>query len=138
MHSDIDPGTIAAYRETEYRVFAPPLVLHIGVPCADLAILQENAQVTCSAFITACNPLGDVLEEALNIERQEHLARQLAHLGLKALKGEGRHPSGRWAEPSFLILGLERGAAEELGQQFQQNAIVWAGTAATPELILLR
>lgn len=138
MESAIDPGTIAAYRQTEYRVFAPPLVLHIGVPCADLAIVHEDAQVPCSAFITACNPLGDVLEEAINLDRQECLARQIAHLGLKAFKGEGRHPTGRWVEPSFLILGLGREAAQELGQQFQQNAIVWAGSAATAELILLR
>lgn len=138
MESAIDPGTIAAYRETQYRVFTPPLVLHIGVPCADLAVVHENAQVTCSAFITAWNPLGDVLDEALNRERQDCLAEQIAYLGLKALKGEGRHPTGRWAEASFLILGMDREPAQELGRQFQQNAIVWAGATATPELILLR
>jgi hypothetical protein len=35
-------------------------------------------------------------------------------------------------------LGVTRRAAQALGRQFEQNAIVWAGAAAVPELILLR
>jgi len=36
------------------------------------------------------------------------------------------------------VPGLARAAAQELGRQFQQNAIIWAGADAVPELILLR
>jgi hypothetical protein len=33
---------------------------------------------------------------------------------------------------------LTRAAARALGEQFEQNAIIWAGAAAVPELLLLR
>ena len=54
-------------------------------------------------------------------------------------EGMGEHPSGQWpGEPSFLILGLPLDAAKQLGARHEQNAIVWCGTDAVPQLILLR
>jgi len=51
----------------------------------------------------------------------------------------GQHPSNRWApEPSFLVLGLSLEAAKALGSRHEQNAIVWCGIDATPQLVLLR
>ena len=107
--------------------------------CAQLAILHERYQTTCSAFITACNPLGDVLDDAVNASRQEALATHLVREGFVALAGVGQHPTDAWpGEPSFLVLGMQRAQAQETGRQFQQNAIIWAGADAIPELILLR
>jgi hypothetical protein len=36
------------------------------------------------------------------------------------------------------VPGLTRTAAQQLGRQFEQNAIIWADADAIPELILLR
>jgi hypothetical protein len=56
-----------------------------------------------------------------------------------AIPGIGVHPTGEWrGEPSYLVPGLSRAAAEELGSRFEQNALIWSGADAVPELLLLR
>lgn len=136
----VDPATLAAYRQTEYRVFgAVPAILRVGIGSPQLALLHAAYQTQCSTFITACNPLGLIADETVNQQRQEALAAQLAGAGLVAIAGIGEHPANSWpGEPSFLVPGLTRTAAEQLGRQFEQNAIIWAGADAVPELILLR
>jgi hypothetical protein len=136
----IDPATLLAYRQTDYRVFgATAAVLHVGVRCPELALLHAAHHTTCSAFITACNPLGVSVAATVNQQRQEALAAQLSRRGLVAIAGIGERPGGSWpGEPSYLVPGLTRAVAQQLGRQFEQNAIIWAGADAVPELILLR
>jgi hypothetical protein len=136
----IDPATIAAYRQTEYRVFgALPAILRVAQRCPELALLHAAQHVQCSAFITAYNPRGALVAEAINRQQQQALAAQLSRLGLIGLEGIGQHPSSGWpGEPSYLVPGLGRSEAQQLGRQFEQNAIIWAGADAIPELILLR
>jgi hypothetical protein len=138
--SAIDPETLRAYRETNYRVLEGlPMTLHVDVACPELVLLHARYQATCSAFMTACNPLGRRAAAPLNAQRQETLLAELSRRKLVALRGIGRHPTNTWpGEPSFLVLGVTRPAARTLGRQFEQNAIVWSGRAAVPELILLR
>jgi hypothetical protein len=51
----------------------------------------------------------------------------------------GQHPSNKWpGEEIFLVLGLYFEAAKALGERFGQNAIVWCGIDAVPQLIVLR
>jgi len=140
MGSAIDPATVLAYRQTEYRLLGSlPAVLQVGVRSAQLARLHQLHQTDSSAFVTACNPLGEMTAEALNAQHQAALAAELSRQGRTAIAGIGEHPAGGWpAEPSYLVLGLTREAAQQLGRQFAQNAIVWAGANAVPELILLR
>ena len=105
----------------------------------ELALLHETWRSRCSAFITACNPLGAIVDDAVNAKHQAALAQELALEGRPAIPGIGQHPTGDWpGEPSYWVPGLAREAAENLGRQVQQNAIVWAGSDAIPELILLR
>jgi hypothetical protein len=67
------------------------------------------------------------------------LLQQILAAGLVAIPGIGQHPTGSWpGEPSYLVPGLARAAALELGRQFAQNALIWAGDDAVPELILLK
>ncbi len=129
-----------AYRQTHYRVLgAVPAVLQGGVASGDLAMLHASHQTNCSAFITACNPLGVFMDDAVNAQRQEALRAELSRQGRVALPGIGQHPTGAWTgEPSYLVLGLTRMAAQALGRKFQRNAIIWNGADAIPELILLR
>ncbi len=140
MHSVIDPATVLAYRQTEYRVLGSlPALLQVGVHCAQLALLHRKFRTDCSAFVTACNPWGERVADALNAGRQAALAAQLSRQGCVAIEGIGQHPTGEWpAEASYLVPGLPRNAAQQLGRQFEQNAILWAGSDAVPELILLR
>lgn len=136
----IDPATLQAYRETEYRVLGTvPAVLRVGVHCADLAILHRAHHVACSAFITACNPYGQIVSDRLNARQQQALVEEISRRGLAAIPGIGVHPTGDWrGEASFFVPGLDRDAAIEVGRRFEQNALIWAAADAVPELVVLR
>ncbi len=136
----IDAAMIQAYRETEYRVHGDePFVLRIGQTCGALARTHCRYRVECSAYITACNPCSQQLDDAANARRHADLARELRQQNLTAIDGLGQHPSNQWpGEASYLILGLTLDAAKAVGARFQQNAIVWSGADALPRLILLR
>ena len=67
----------------------------------------------------------------------EALVRKIDSLGLRALSGEGADPAGLWtAEPSLLILGIDRRRAEGIGRDFGQIAIVFTAEDCIPELIV--
>jgi len=139
-NSMIDTGMIQAYAETHYRVFGDePFTLCVGEASARLAVEHHRHDVTSSAYVTACNPFSRMLSADDNAERHAALAVDLEHRGLAAVEGIGEHPSNRWlGEPSFLVFGLDLAAAKVLGSHLEQNAIVWSGADAVPQLILLR
>ena len=115
-----------------------PVVLEIDVASPALLALHRRRGVDCSCFITACNPFSRLLDSHSNQLRQDDLAAELRHRSLAYLSGEGRHPSNGWpAEPSFLVLGLALEAAKSLGRRHEQNAIVWSGPDAVPQLVML-
>lgn len=136
----IDAELIRPYRETEYRVHGHQhLTLKIDVPSQGLATLHRQHGCRDSAFITACNPFSAKTSDEENARRQALLAQELNRRGLVFFSGTGQHPSNKWpGEPSFLALGLSLADAKAMGEQFQQNAIVWCGADAVPQLILLR
>jgi hypothetical protein len=138
--SEISPQTIKAYLETEYCVFGDsPFVLKVGMASESLAKLYERFKVNCGAFVTACNPFSIDVGEAANIARLVELAKELSLRNLAFIDGVGKHPSGEWiAEPSYLVLGLTLEAARTLGKKYDQNALIWCGSDAIPELVLLR
>ena len=142
MFSDsvIDQRSIQAYLETNYHVHSDaPLTLNIGVANPTLAALHKAHRIESSAFVTACNPFGQAFDESANAERQAALARELQQRSLTYIEGIGQHPNNKWpGELSFLVLGLSRESAKELGNRHEQNAIVWSGLDAVPELVLLR
>lgn len=138
--SEIDPATIKAYLETDYCVSAPePFTLRVGVVSSPLTRQYREHQIGCSTFVTACNPRSRIVEDRENARRHAELANELAHLGLTFFAGVAQHPKDGWpAEPGFLVLGLPLDEAKRLGEKYDQNAIVWCGPDATPELVLLR
>ena len=142
MFSDsvIDPATIRAFRETEYRVDGDaPLALKVGTVSSALAEMHKAHRVTCSAYITACNPYSKTFEEKANADRQIALAEDLRSRSLVFINGTGQHPSNKWpGEASFLVMGLSLEEAKALGSKHEQNGIVWCGSDAVPQLILLR
>ncbi|MBS0317687.1 MAG: DUF3293 domain-containing protein [Proteobacteria bacterium] len=132
----IDPRTVLAYGETEYRVHGEPgFILLVDRPCAELLAAHRRHGVGCSAFLTACNPRSQRLDDDTNAARQAALAHELR--GLVVLEGVGQHD--QWpGEASFLVFGLDLEAAKALAERFEQNALVWSGADGVPRLILLR
>ena len=138
--SVIAQSSIQAYLDTNYDVHsATPLTLNIGVANAGLAVLHTTHSVESSAYVTACNPFSQATNDSVNDARQAVLASELHQHGLTYIDGVGQHPTNGWTgEKSFLVLGLSRDDAKRLGMRHEQNAIVWCGPDAVPELVLLR
>lgn len=140
FESIIDAGTVQAFRETEYRVHGDePFILRVGETCSALAAAHKRHRVECSAHITACNPFSQILDDDANAERHAALGPEISQLSLSSIDGIGQHPSNQWpGEASLLIFGLTLEAAKAMGTRLEQNAIVWAGVDAVPQLIMLR
>lgn len=131
----LTPQLIAAYRKADYAVRGGP-VLRIGEPSAELASLLARQGARTAAFVTGANPRGEPRSHAAN---EAAMAELRAAVSYSTLEGEGRDPQGGWGpEPSLLVLGIPRAEAEALGRRFEQNAIVFVGQGAAPELLLLR
>lgn len=142
MRSDstVAPDTLRAYQSTEYRVLGDAgFTLRIGQASAELLDAHQRHGVTCSAFLTACNPFSQLTDAEVNAARQKELVAELDRRSFAYVYGIGQHPGNEWpGEDSFLIFGLEIAAAKELAARFEQYAFVWSGADAVPELVLLR
>ncbi|WP_321891993.1 DUF3293 domain-containing protein [Paraburkholderia tropica] len=137
--SSIDPTTIRAYRETHFCVEGDmPFTLQIGQKSAALAALHRKSGVESSAFVTAWNPYSRQCDDETNAALQKQLVEELISRSLSFVNGVGRHPASEWTEASVLVLGISLEAAKRLGMHYEQNAIVWCGANAVPELVLLR
>ena len=138
--SIIGSGLVHAYRETEYRVHGDePFTLKVGQASPALAAAHKRYGVNCSAYVSSWNPLGEDHEISVNTQRNAELAAGLAQLSLASIEGIGQHPtSQRPGEASYLIFGLTLKAAQALGTRWAQNAVVWSGDNAVPQLIMLR
>jgi hypothetical protein len=131
---------ISAYRATRYRVFSnPDFDFAIGHRSEVLANLYRDRAVASAAFLTAWNPEGNLQNEAFNRTALARLRERVASEAVAVIAGFGEDPDGVWAgEESLLALGLGREASCRIGAEFRQNAIVWVGPDAVPELLLLR
>jgi hypothetical protein len=137
----ISQELISAFLATDYRVRSDtgPFVLRIGQRSNELSDLFERTGLKSAAFITAENPFSVSVSDKDNHASHSRLCEDLARLSLQFFEGEGQGDDETWpAEKSVLILGIERDDAGSLGTKYGQNAIVWIGAEAVPELILLR
>jgi Protein of unknown function (DUF3293) len=109
----------AAYRDTDYRVDdfpTGPFAIRVDEPCAELADVEW-------AFVTACNPHSQQLNDAENDHRMTELQEYLSGRW-KYYRGCGAGREGSWREPSLLIVGIREPDAVELARRFGQSAIV--------------
>lgn len=139
--TQIQADKLRAYLATEYRLghTNADIVLRIGERSQRLAELFARCGVTCGAFITAYNPHGTQQAAELNAAAHAELIRAISVHDLETLEGAGSEPGTDWeAELSLFALGLELEPAREIGIRFGQDAIVWVGPNAIPQLILLR
>lgn len=139
--TEISQEKIEAYEATHYHVgFGDDaLVLRIGHYSPDLARQFEAAGADCALFITAFNPFGQKHDDASNEAAHADLGKELRALSGHVVEGEGADPSGEWgAEKSYLSLAIDAETARHLGRRFKQDAVVWIGADAIPQLLLLR
>ena len=133
--TEIPHELIIAYEATEFRVLEPQaFTLRVGQQS-----LYVELGIKCAGYLTAWNPFSKEASELENEYAQRQLLRQLSLEGFPALNALGIDPSGDWpGEESVFVPGLSLDRAKLLGSEFGQNAIVWAGPDAVPQLFLLR
>ena len=139
--TQIHPDKVRAFLATDYRLghTTQDIVLTIGQPSERLAALFISSGVACGAFITAYNPRGTVQADAANDKAHAQLEAKLAELRLQVIEGSGSEEGTDWpTEKSYFALGLALEPAKAIGTHFDQDAIVWVGPDAVPQLILLR
>ena len=138
--TEIPHELILAYEATDFRVLEPQaFTLRVGQHSAELKCLYVELGVKCAGYLTAWNPFSKEASELENESAQRRLLRQLSLEGFPALNALGIDRSGDWpGEESVLVPGLSLDRAKLLGSEFGQNAIVWAGPDAVPQLVLLR
>ena len=139
--TQIHPDKIRAYLATNYRLghTDQDIVLTIGKHSERLATLFACNSVHCGAFVTAYNPQGAIQCEGANAQGHAELANKLQEMGVKAIESSGSEVGTEWpAEKSYFAFGLALEPAKAIGAHFRQDAIVWVGPDATPQLVLLR
>ena len=139
--TQIHPDKVRAYLATDYRIghTSQDIILTIGQRSERLAVLFAGNGVNCGAFLTSYNPRGTIQTDAANVLAHAQLAAKLQELGLQAIEGSGSEEGTEWpAEKSYFALGLALEPAKAIGTHFNQDAIVWVGSDAVPQLILLR
>ena len=111
--------------------------LQPGIRSAQLRAAYLAYEVDCACYLTACNPLGQLLSAAENTVRMQQLER--AHFAFTP--GFGQDPQAQWpGEDSVLVWGMDIGQARQWGQHWQQNAVLCcdADADAVPQLLWLR
>jgi hypothetical protein len=141
VRTEIPPELVEAYRATLFRCGegSDAFVLRIGAHSAALEGLYKAVGVSTAAYVTAFNPRSEAQSADVNATAHARLGAELAASGYGFVEGAGEDPDGIWsAELSYLVLGIELEAAEEVGRRYAQNAIVWVGADVVPTLVLLR
>jgi hypothetical protein len=139
--SCVSSELVDAYRAAEYRVErgAGSFCFHIQQHSPPLARLLADTGQASAFFITAYNPYSEPQDTAANRAAHARLQQRLRSLTQDLFDAVGVDVSGEWpAEPGYLAVGVPRETAHAVGNEFRQNAIVWIGPDALPELMLLR
>jgi hypothetical protein len=136
----INSDLLQSYKSADYHVDASPsFILKIGIHSAELDSIYKTSHKYTAAFITAFNPYSQELSNQENINRNHKLEELIQSLHLDYIHGEGKCGNEDWdGEESFLVIGITKEQASEIGEEFEQNAIVWCDKDAIPQLLLLK
>jgi hypothetical protein len=123
-----------AFLETSYIIhLQSDIVLKIGEVPADL--LEHLPLLKTWAFITAWNPLPDILSKAENEQRNEDLQQYLLDRGYPIHKGIGISKDQTWSEESFFIENIELEDARTASAKFGQLAFVYGERKHVNQLV---
>ncbi len=139
--SDVPLAKRRAYLGTLYRLGfgADDIVMEIASHNARLATRLAELGVSCGGFITAYNAAGTQQSDEANSRDHATLLAHVTALGHAFTEGAGTAATGDWpAERSVFAYGMNKASACAMGRQFRQDAIVWVGPDAVPQLVLLR
>ena len=136
----ITSSLLESYKSADYHVYTTPsFILKIGMHSTELEIIYKKSNTHTAAFVTAFNPFSQELSNQDNKVRNNKLEKLIQSHHFDYIHGEGKCGDGEWdGEESFLIFGINKNQASEIGKEFEQNAIVWCDKDAIPQLLLLK
>ena len=136
--SEVSEDVINSYQQMNFQISsAEGFIVQIGQFSSMLRQLHKHHGCDTSAIITAWNRLGEPLLDDENHHKNEALKRLVTDRYV-IVTAVGVDTKGvRPAEPAFLILGISRYDAMQIGKSFEKNAIIF-NEADIPELIILR
>lgn len=127
-----------AFKSTNYiilknDIFPEDIILNIG-------IINEINQVSTIkewAFITAWNPLPEILTIEENLERNNALLTELTAMGYVCHLGKGVSSDGQWQEESFFIENIDIETAFKIAKKYGQLAFVYSIFDKEAELVYI-
>jgi hypothetical protein len=123
-----------AFLETNYIILLEnKIVLKIGE--MPLQLLLEYSQIKTWAFITAWNPLPDVLTKSENDIRNNQLNVQLIEEGFIFHLGVGISKNEDWSEDSFFIENIDLETANAISLKYGQLAFLFGDKINGNQLI---
>ena len=135
----MDKTLIENYLNTDYMIDDELGLWLINIDQQDRTLsryLHRQAKPT-AAFITAYNPMSKSTCEKINKRAHQQLQKQLTTQGFKFLQGYGQSQDNKWpAEPSVLVLAIDKSQANEIAKQYKQAAYVWLDETGLPSLVL--
>jgi len=112
--------THQAFLETVYTVFNNP---NFDIRISEIVV--EKSSLASWAFITAWNPLPQIVSLEENKQRNKKLENDLNQLDLIYTNGIGVSKDGLWSEESFFIENISLDKARELAVKYGQLAFVF-------------
>jgi hypothetical protein len=127
----------AHYLAADYLVAGGEgFTLKVDHASSALLALHRRHAVSCSAFLTACNPRSQLRGDEQNRRAQCELESLLARQGYACVPGRAVDPAGLWPdEASVLALGVPASEAAKLAHHFGQNALLVMAADAVPQLL---
>ena len=127
-----------AFLETNYiaEIENNPIVLKIGEIPKDL--IQRFPQIKTWAFITAWNPLPDILTKTQNDFRNLALKKQLLEKGYLIHAGIGVSKNEDWSEDSFFIENIKLETANAISLKYGQLAFLYGDHIIGNQLIFTK
>jgi hypothetical protein len=129
-----------AYQEAIYEVYLGKETIKLFIDKHNLVLDRLLKTYDCYtwALITAHNPYSQCLSALENQQRHQSLIEFVPALNLTIFDAVGKAKNSAWTpEQSILIVGIKLAEAIALGQQFQQNAIVYGELGQSTQLIWL-
>ena len=138
--TQISAAMVEDYKLATFKVsIEDDFILRLDEINQQLVRLFAVDQVKSAAFITACNSFSQPTSDQENPAAPAEFEAEIRSFNLNFYPGQGEDLMGHWAaERSALIMGVSLEQATLLGVRYQQNAIVWIGHYAKPQLLLLR
>lgn len=119
-----------AFLNTTFKVLSNPEI-YIKID----SFFPELQYLNSWAFITAWNPLPDVLSLEQNIERNLKLEKDCVNKKFNFVKGIGISQDGLWSEESLFIENISLEMANEWAAKYNQKAFAFGLKGHNAQLI---